>query len=138
MQKPANEVLLLVSNGLATSDVQYAAHKPRADGNLNWVLTDLPSGVAPAKTPILLVTAQLAGALSVLRCLLLSDASEYESCVPKAAAQPSQGQSAYVENHLYALTALAISEEWTIVAALSVFFCSKAHHAGPIMQCHAP
>lgn len=34
-QKPAKEVLLLVNNGLATSDVQYAAHRLRADGNLN-------------------------------------------------------------------------------------------------------
>ena len=51
-QKPAKEVLLLVNNGLAISDVQYAAHRPRADGNLNCVLTGLPSGVAPAKTPM--------------------------------------------------------------------------------------
>ena len=37
--------------------------------------------------------------------------------MPNAAAQPSQGRSAYAENHLYALTALAVSEEWTIVFA---------------------
>ena len=62
IQKPAKEVALFVSRGLATSDVQYAAHNPRADGSLSCALTGLPSGVAPAKTPILKDLSWLAGA----------------------------------------------------------------------------